>query len=147
MAHTKHPAAEIIDGLTKPGLSLTISQRWEAGVACEAAKEMLHRGVRDLVRDAHGFPSLSSKSCDGTPLKIVHRARHQLPSGQAVRTSGRQGTEWLVQSQFVRARTPAGDWVTRALLTEPILLQYGKSVPAILGAAFKGWRRLRGLGH
>ena len=123
------------------------TQRREIDVVCEAGKAVLLRGVQDLVEDANGMPMLTSKSCDGTPMSLVHRSKRTLPSGTAVRTQGRQGAEWFVKNQFVRARTPAGDWVTRVLLSEPVSLSYGKSVPAVLGACFKDWKRLRSMGH
>ena len=142
-----HPAAELLLGLTKPCSAVSKDQRWESDVACEAAKRVFLEGVRGLVEDAQGFPVLTSKSCDGTPMSLVHRSKRSLPSGSAVKTSGRQGTEWLVKNQFVRTRTPAGDWLTRALIAEQTMMIHGKTVAAILSVAMKEWQRLRSLGH
>ena len=142
-----HPIIDVIHSLTKPGDSVDPRRRFEIDVCCEAGKAVLKRGVEDLIADACSFPILTSKSADGTPMSLVHRSKRLLPSGAAVRTQGRQGTEWLVKNQFVRTRTPGGEWITRALLSEPVSLVHGKSVPAVLGVCFKDWARLRDLGH
>ena len=142
-----HAVIEKLKALTKPGAALNPKDRWEIDIVCEAAKVVLLHGVQELVSDANRAPILSSKSCDGTPMSLVHRDKRVLPSGRAVRSSGHQGVEWLVQNQFVRAQLPHGEWVTRILLSDPCILQYGKACQAILALSYKHWRTLRSLGH
>jgi len=143
----RHPAIEKLANLTKPGNALTPQERWETDIACESAKEALAFGVQELVFDANRSPMMTSKSCDGTPMSLVHRSQQKLPSGKKVRSQGKQGVEWLVQNQFFRTQLATGEWVTRVLLSEPCMLKYGKACEAILSLAFKNWRTLRSLGH
>ena len=134
--------------LAKPSGSLTGPQANEASVGCEAAKRVMRQAVEDLVADACGMPILTSKSCDGTPLSVKHRSQWKMPgSGRVIKSMGKQGIEALVSNQFFRAQMPSGEWVTRVLLSEPRPLTYGKSAPAICGAAFKDWVSLRELRH
>ena len=143
----EHPAAQIIQDLAQPVSSLNPAQRLEGDIVCEAAKRALRDGVRELIQAANGFPILTSKSCDCTPMSLMHFTSRKLPSGQPQRMAGRMGTEWLVQNQFFRCFTPAGECLSRVQLTDPICLTYGKTVPAILSASFKDWCRLRDRNH
>jgi hypothetical protein len=115
-------------------------------VACEALKQVLANRVQDLVRDSMGFPILSSKSCDGTPISTACQIRTTLPCGKSTTVKGRKGKEFLVSNQFFRSRTPIGEWRDAVLLAEAIPLAQ-KSHLAILGAARKSWVTLRSLGH
>ena len=119
----------------------------ELPIACAAAKETLLRGAQRLVHEAAGRPILTSKSCDGTPITIVHRSTVHQPGGKAVRSHGRECKEFLVQNQFLRVDMGLDGWQTKVLLSEPTPLTHGKSVPAILAASRANWYSLRQLGH
>ena len=121
--------------------------RTELKLGCEVAKETLSRGVQSLVEPAGQRPMLTSKSCDGTPITIVHRETRYQPSGRAVRSEGNQCVEFLVQNQFVRCQLGPNDWHTKILLSEPTPLWRGKAIPAILAAARRDLKTLRALGH
>ena len=120
----------------------------EGPLACEVVKETLLRGAQALVEEAAGRPVLSSKSCDDTPITVAHRTAHQQPGGDKVRKTAKQGREFLVASQFVRAKLGGADGMkTKVLLGEPTPLTHGKTVPALLLACRQHWRSLRSLGH
>ena len=104
-------------------------------------------GAQAFVSSAGQRPMLSSKSCDGTPITVVHRQTRHQPTGKAVRSQGKQCVEFLVQNQFLRCDMGPDGWQSRVLLAEPTPLWRGKSVPAILSAARRDWRTLRSLGH
>ncbi len=74
-------ASDRLVQLSKPSACVDRSEWYEAAVACEAGKEVLRRGAAQLVVDAAGVPILSSKSCGGTPICVVHRSKKVLPSG------------------------------------------------------------------
>ena len=116
-------------------------------IGCEVTKEVLRRRVVDLVDDASGLPILSSKSCDGTPINVAHWSNHHLPTGGKVRVRGREGREFLVSNQFIRAFLPDDSTRTAVLKSEAVPLHEGKSAAAILAAAQRGWVSMRELGH
>ena len=120
--------------------------RFATGLACEAAKEMLIRRAKALIGESLGSPVLSSKSCDGTPIRTKFHASGTLPSGKRVKSSGKQGREILVSNQFLRFKHPVEGWRGSCLLSEPVPLTCTKSAPAILSAARKTWASLRSLG-
>ena len=149
MAERSESAREVLQRLGKASAFLNDAERqYDAPVACEVFKETLLRGTRALIGDAAGRPLLTSKSCDGTPLTVAHRSVHQLPGGRKVRKTAKQGCEFLVANQFVRADL-GGDigMKTKVLLGEPTPLMHGKTVPSILLACQEHWRTLRSLGH
>ena len=88
----------------------TDPDRFATGLACEAAKEMLIRRAKALIGESLGSPVLSSKSCDGTPIRTKFRASGSLPSGKRVKSSGKQGREILVSNQFLRFKHPVEGW-------------------------------------
>ena len=118
----------------------------EVSVACEACKEILVRRVRSMIEDSVGQPLLSTKSCDGTPVRAQYSASKVLPTGMRVNSRGKQGKELLVANQFVRYNHPAEGWQTSCLLAEPVPLSEGKAADAILAAARRTWQSLRSLG-
>ena len=118
-------AAARFKELSKPSASLDHSGCFEVDVACAAAKRILQKAASDLVSEAAGLPILSSKSCDGTPMRVVHQSAYTLPSGKKVRTKGKAGMEFLVPNQFLKADVPGAGWTTRVLLTEPVALEHG----------------------
>ena len=133
-------AGEIADHvreLTNTTRSLGKNERWDLGVACEAAKRALTSGAQELVGSACGLPMLASKSCDGTPISVVNRSSSKLPSGVVARSHGRAGYEFLVKNQFLRADIPGQGVQTRVMLTEAIRMQHGKTAPTILSASFQ----------
>ena len=140
-------AVATIQRLSQASACLDKSSMWEAKVAAEAAKEVLKRSCRDLVDEAAGMPMLTSKSCDGTPIRVTHRTSTKLPSGREVRSQGRAGQEFLVCNQFIRAEIPGSGWQTRVYLGEAVPLTHGKSAPSIIAASFRDWSTLRELGH
>ena len=113
---------------------------------CEVTKEVLRRRIQDIVSDASGFAILSSKSCDGTPIK-AERKQHILHTGKKFRTEGRKGVEFLVSNQFVRAFMPDQSTRTAVMMAEAVPLHKGKSAAAILAAAERGWLYMRDFGH
>ena len=125
-------------------LSQTDASKVDA--VCEAAKDMLMGRAKHLVATSHGFPLLSSKSCDSTPIRCQHYRSEKLPSGKRARSRGKQGVAILVSNQFMRYLDPGSGWHTVCLLSEPVPLSHGKDVPRVLAAARKSWHSLRSLG-
>ena len=52
---------------------------------------------------------LTTKAADGTPITVVARTEHVLPSGQKVVRSGRHCEEHLVKRQVLRTVLPTGE--------------------------------------
>ena len=125
------------------------AMRDDLSLGCECAKETLLRAAKDLVQEAGGRPMVTSKSCDGTPLTVVHNKTYTQPSGKKVKVSGRACQDFLVCNQFIRFRSGSGTdgMRTKAILSEPVSLNHGKSVHAILLASRLSWQTLRQLGH
>ena len=140
------PAGQII-ALGHASGFLTRGDLKALDIGCEVTKEVLRRRVVDLVDAALGCPILTSKSCDGTPMNLAHWSSHLLPNGKKVKTRGREGREFLVANQFVRAYLPDDSVMTAVLLSEAVPLHEGKSAAAILAAANQGWMYLRDHGH
>ena len=107
---------------------------------------MLLSRAKDLVARSLGLPLLSSKSCDGTPIRCQHYASERLPGGKKAKTRGKKGVEILVANQFIRYQDPGSGWQDCCILTEPVPLTETKEVPMVLAAARKTWHSLRALG-
>ena len=116
------------------------------GAVCEATKDMLLSRAKKLVASSHGLPLLSSKSCDGTPIRCEHYSTWKLPGQKSQRGRAKRGVEVLVSNQFVRYQDPGHGWQTCCILSEPVPLTLGKEVPMVLAAARKTWHSLRALG-
>ena len=99
-------AMDRIRELCRTSASLTFGQSKEVGATCEAAKQVMKARALDLVSAAAGLPVLTSKSCDGTPLSVVHSTTRAMPGGKRLRRTGKAGVEFLVKNQFVRAQMP-----------------------------------------
>ena len=84
--------------------------------------------------DALGLPILSSKSCDDTPMNVAQWSNHTLPTGKKVRVRGREGREFLVSNQFVRAFLPDVSTRTAVLMSAAVPLHKGKTARAVLAA-------------
>ena len=54
----------------------------------EIGKEVLGSSATELIQKVNGSPMLSSKSADGTPISVMHRTEHVLPSGEKVVRTG-----------------------------------------------------------
>ena len=113
----------------------------------EIGKEVLGSSATELIQKVNGSPMLSSKSADGTPISVMHRTEHVLPSGEKVARAGKKTCEFLVKNQFLRAAVPGGTVETRVLIQDPIPLDHGKSASAIFESCVKDWRSLRQMGH
>ena len=140
-------ATSVLKRLAKPSDTMSVQDSFELAVFCEASKYVMQLAAEELVEEAQGMPILNSKSCDGTPISVMHRTTRTLPSGTQVKTSGRAGKEFLVKNQFLRVQLPTGEWDTRPLLQEPVALEHGKSAPAIMAACWQDWKSLRQLRH
>ena len=140
-------AFERISALGKTSAVTDTSGTRQVAVGCEAVKEMLYIAAKDLVADVGNRPMLTSKSCDGTPVRTVHRSTHKLPSGKTVLAHGHQSNEFMIVNQWMRARLVDESLATRVLLHEPVQLKFGKSVNAILSVCWARWFSLRQLGH
>ena len=57
---------------------------------CEASKKVLLAGASELVNDMCGLPILTTKSCDGTPLRVTSRQSRKLGDGEVVRSMGQE---------------------------------------------------------
>ena len=117
----------------------------EVGLVCEAAKDMLLSKARALVAASSGLPVLSSKSCDGTPIRATVYTKSRLPSGKQVKGQAKKGVEVLVSNEFLRFEDPGDGWTTACIVAEPVPLA-GKTVPDISAAARRTWQTLRPLG-
>ena len=134
-----------LESLGKASAVLNESYGNQVAVACEAAKDMLLTRARAFVDSSAGMPLLSSKSCDGTPIRASVYTRTKLPSGKIVKGHAKRGLEILVSNEFLRFEDPAEGWQTACIVSEPVPLS-GKTVPEILGAARVTWQTLRHLG-
>lgn len=140
-------AAALVESLARASNSLSREDVRDLHRVCEAGKVTQETSARQLVSRAAGSPMMTSKSSDGTPITVVVRTEHELPSGQKVVRSGRTCEEYLVKNQFFRAVLSSGECVTRALLQDPLPLTHGKAAPQIFQACLKDWKSLRQLGH
>jgi len=145
------PSADLavcqIEELGKASGMLSKTQSPKVAAVCEAAKEMLLWKAKKLVADSLGLPLLSSKSCDGTPLRMKnYSSRTLLPEMKKQKYHGSRGVEVLVSNEFLRYRDPSEGWQTAVLLSEPVPLTKGKSADLVVAAARQAWRTLRPLG-
>ena len=136
----------LIEQLGKASGFLSKTDGTQVAAACEGVKEMLRRRARGLVYDSIGLPMLSSKSCDGTPLRATYYVSHQVTQTKKARHHGKEGREVLVSNEFVRYKDPAEGYRTAVLLSEPVPLTEGKTTDLVLAAARQNWVTLRGLG-
>ena len=116
-------------------------------ILCEAVKRTMWSSARRMVSDSCRLPMLSTKSCDGTPIRVAHRTTRRIGKHATVQSCGKEGREFLVSHQFIKANLPEAGWTTKVVLPEPMTLNWGKSAPATLSVAFKEWSSLRQLGH
>ena len=144
------PAAQsavcTLQGLGRASGMLSNTDGNRVAAVCEATKEMLLIRAKKMVQEAAGMPILSSKSCDGTPLKTQHFASRALPGGKKQKTRGKRGVEVLVSNEFIRYQDPAEGWRTCCILSEPVPLTKGKTVDLVSAAARQTWHGLRALG-
>ena len=106
--------AKAIESLAKASGALTVAETRQMHRACEVGKAVLQSGAAQLVARAAGFPMLSSKSADGTPITVVTRTEHTLPSGQKVKRSGRECEEYLVKKRAQRPSSSTRSFAPRA---------------------------------
>ena len=118
----------------------------QVALYCEASKEVLLGRAQAMVASSAGLPVLSSKSCDGTPIRVQHHASLKLPSGKKAKTIGKRGVEILVSNEFIRFQDPSEGWKTSCIVSEPVPLTKGKSVDLVTAAARQTWQSLRSLG-
>ena len=144
---TSAEAMEQIRTFSHTSGALSSRQIWEIGVTTEAIKQALRQAADDFVKDSGGMPILTSKSCDGTPVRVTSRSSHQLSEQTTVHGSGKKGVEFLVKNQFYRLHHAVEGWLTKAVLSEATPLLHGKGTAAILAACFKDWMSLRQHGH
>ena len=144
------PAAQsavcTLQGLGRAAGMLSNTDSGRVAAVCEATKEMLLVRAKDMVAASSGMPVLSSKSCDGTPLRTQHYASRTLPGGKKQRTRGKRGVEVLVSNEFIRYQDPVEGWQTCCILSEPVPLTKGKTVDLVSAAARQTWHGLRALG-
>ena len=139
-------ATALLQGLAKATGTLSKQQERSVSFACAVGKEVLLARARNMVKESPGWPLLTCKSADGTPVRA--RTRHRWGSGaNSFERRGYEGLEVLVKNQFVRKRPAHGGGETSVVLQEPIPLNYGKSYHAIFQACIKDWRSLRQWGH
>ena len=138
---------ELIQSLSGASHALSRGEQRDMFQLSTAGQHTLAARVTGLIERAAGSPMLTSKSADGTPITVVHRTRHHLPSGAVVVRSGRTCEEFLLKNQFVRARLPGSGVETMVLLQEPVLLAHGKTAERIWQACVRDWNSLRDWGH
>ena len=140
-------AAELIEPLSKGSGALSRNEQ-RAMLRCSTAgQHVLADRAPDLVARADGCPMLTSKQADGTPLTVVLKTRHRLPSGQSVVRSGKSCEEFLLKNQFLRVALPGGRVETVVLVQEPVALVNGKKSGDIWEACRRDWKLLRDWGH
>ena len=145
-AHSPADATALIQSLAKASGYLDKPDARLVPLVCEVGKAVLLDRATSMVKESPGWPLLTCKSADGTPVKA--RTRHKWGAGaDAVRRAGYEGLEVLVKNQFVRKRPGHGGAETSVMLQEPIALEYGKSCHAIFQGCIKDWRSLRQWGH
>ena len=71
-------------GVSRGSVCLSKAGSKELAVACEAAKEVVELRFQEVLVSAQGRPLLTSKSCDGAPMQVMHRAQLKPPSGKLV---------------------------------------------------------------
>ena len=125
----------ILHTFAKASHSLSSSEEWELGVACEAGKEVLATTAQELVEEASGLPILCSRSCDGTPLLVGVRLGVAAPLGKKrVTMHTKSAMELLVKNEFLRCRLPDGHLRTRVVLREATSLEYWEICPSYIGS-------------
>ena len=140
-------AVDTLLGLGRASGMLSKTDSNHVAAVCEATKEMLVIRAKAMVAKAAGMPVLSSKSCDGTPIKTMHYASHRLSGGKRQKTHGKRGVEVLVSNEFIRYQDPSDGWQTACILSEPVPLTQGKQVVLVTAAARSTcWHSLRALG-
>ena len=72
-------------------------------------------------------------------MNVAHWSNHTLPTGKKVRVRGREGREFLVSNQFVRAFLPDDSTKTAVLMSEAVPMHEGKTARTVLAAAHRGW--------
>ena len=147
MADSVSSAIADIRKLAKASGLLEKNSEHQLATACEASKEMLKARAKGLVEAAGRGALLTSKSCGGAPLVTTVHTRAKMSSGEKVSGHGRAGKEFLVSNQFFRSRRADGSWDIAVTLSEPVVLDHGKSANVILEASRVGWKTLRQMGH
>ena len=66
-------ATSVLKRLAKPSDKMSVQDSFELAVFCEASKYVMQLAAEELVEEAQGMPILISKSCDGTPISVMHR--------------------------------------------------------------------------
>ena len=149
-ASSLSPAAQAAIGtleeLGKAASMLSKTDSNRVAAVCEGTKTMLVDRARTLVESAFGSPVLSSKSCDGTPIRVNHKMALSLLSGKKSKICGKRGVEILVSNEFIRYQDPSEGWKTACILSEPVPLTRGKAVDLVTAAARQTWHCLRALG-
>ena len=140
-------AVESIRSIAKASGTLSKTQLRQADAVCECAKKVMWASAMRLVEDASGLPVLTSKSADGTPIRVTNRVRRTTALGSTVRSEGKECHEFLVKHQFFKACLPESGWTTRIVVPEATSLEFGKHTAAILSCAQRDWRSLRQMGH
>ena len=80
----------------------------------EACKAVLLESAHEFVKGCGGSPMLTSKSADGTPLKVTYQQQSVMPSGTRFTRSGKAGHEFLLKNQFIRGDAN-GDCASRCI--------------------------------
>ena len=139
-------AAQVLEELCQSTKSMDKEHLRTIDKYAEACKAVLLESAHEFVKGCGGSPMLTSKSADGTPLKVTYQQQSVMPSGTRFTRSGKAGHEFLLKNQFIRGDVN-GDCASRCILQDPCPLHHGKGAGAIFAACAQHWRSLRQLGH
>ena len=115
--------------------------------ACEVCKEMLRRGVANLVaQHSHDRVLVKMYTSDGTPL-LLNRAwvRALGVGGRRLRRHGKRAAEYLVERTYVRGRDVNGELMHAALFRDPVPVR-DKTGWGLFGCFLQSSPSLRSLG-
>jgi hypothetical protein len=113
----------------------------------EASKDCLQSATAKLVDRADHGTILQMTGVDCTPIQVSSHCTVSLPSGKAVRRSGKTSHEFLVGAQFTMCTKPTGLTDTRLCFRDPLPLTHGKTVDRIFEGMRGQTKTLREYGH
>ncbi len=93
--------------------------------AVGTSKALLWEKGRQMIAECQNRPLLYSYSSDATPMITKRKIHRQLGTGETATRSSGAGTDFLLQSAWVKGFNASGGFVQSALFKEPVPLEEG----------------------